>query len=342
MTPLFGHIKQQKWLISSDVEARLHHGIILAGRRGLGKFLFAQHAAAMLLSRSTQDTGKLKTGKFLLADHVEPQADRMVSHNQHPDLHIIERGPKNDVERKKAEKGGPYERKRNISVDQIRNLQKRFTTRPTLGDRRIIIIDAADNLERGAANALLKSLEEPAENTHFFLISHNPGKLLPTIRSRCQILNFGVLTDTEMSAVLRYHIDDLDDTALQSLLTNGNGVPADMLAFQNNMLSDILLVAKQIVTQGDKDQQLRTRLASDLAKIGNLEQIIAVLRTFPPLLAERARTTQGPVRQSALNSWSALRNLLDTASVYNYDHQALIFHIAGLLAAPAQIRDEQS
>ena len=101
--------------------------------------------------------------------------------------------PGDDEEERKRDEGKPFKLKRNITVDQIRRMQRRLTTRPTLGARRAVIIDPADDLEKGAVNALLKSLEEPPAGTFFLLVAHRPGRLLPTIRSRCRMLRFAPL-----------------------------------------------------------------------------------------------------------------------------------------------------
>ncbi|MCZ3268403.1 hypothetical protein NYZ59_19135, partial [Acinetobacter baumannii] len=85
--------------------------------------------------------------------------------------------------------------------------------------RRVIVIDAADELERpGASNALLKSLEEPPSGTIFLLISHAPGRLLPTIRSRCRVLRFNPLSDADMAGVLGDAMPDADGEEIATLV----------------------------------------------------------------------------------------------------------------------------
>jgi DNA polymerase-3 subunit delta' len=158
---------------------RMHHGWILAGKQGVGKGGFALAAA-----------------RELVAEPGVPQPQL------HPDIIVIEPLPANDDEARKKADGKPYATKRNIAVDQIRQVQHRLITRPTLGDRRAIIIDPADDMEKGAVNALLKSLEEPPVGTFFLLVAHRPGRLLPTIRSRCRTLRFPALTDAQVADVL--------------------------------------------------------------------------------------------------------------------------------------------
>lgn len=156
---------------------RMHHAWMLAGPRGIGKTEFALAAAAELVGV------------------VAPQTPDL-----HPDILLLRREPKDATEEKKAEEGKPFEARRNIAIAQIRAMQQRLTTRPTLGTRRAIIIDPADDLEPNAANALLKSLEEPPVGTFFLLIAHHPARLLPTIRSRCRVLRFNRNVDAGVSA----------------------------------------------------------------------------------------------------------------------------------------------
>lgn len=341
MTPLFGHIDQQKWLISLMREERLHHGLILAGRKGLGKFLFAQHAAAAILSQDQAVNGFHNDATQTLLQLAHAQTAKMVGQGHHPDLHVIKRGPKNKEELKKAQDGKAFERGRNIKVDQIRDLQRRFSTRPTMGRGRVIIIDSADDMERGAANALLKSLEEPSAHTYFLLISHNPGKLLPTIRSRCQVQRFEPLDIAHISEFIRHAHGDLAPSEAQSLLELSVGIPGDLIAAQNSKQAELISIARQIVQHGDHDHRLRIMLASGVARM-KMDELLAIMRSFPTLLAQDARLSTGLSRQAALDSWSSLRKLLDSAPTYNYDNQALIFHIAGLLAEPARIRTGQA
>ncbi len=156
---------------------RMHHAWLLAGRRGVGKATFALAAARELVG-------------------ADGQAD------QHPDIHVLSFAPKDDKEERKRAEGKSFELARSIRISQVRAMQNRLSTRPTMGEKRAIIIDPADDLERNAANALLKSLEEPPVGTYFLLVAHSPARLLPTIRSRCRVLRFPTVSDNEMDRLL--------------------------------------------------------------------------------------------------------------------------------------------
>src|SRR5262249_32770133 len=134
------------------------------------------------------------------ADEDHPMV-KLVEAGSHPDMRLLER--------LESEKTGNLAR--NINVDQVRGLGELFELSPAMSDWRVAVIDTVDELETSGANALLKMLEEPPPNSLFFLVSHAPGRLLPTIRSRCRRLDFGRLDDDAMTSVLAEHAPKLGD-----------------------------------------------------------------------------------------------------------------------------------
>ena len=199
MTSYLGHDKPRQIFRQSLARDKLHHAWILAGDKGLGKAGFAQQAAHFLLNSRNQPTS--------FSDSQDDEAGHLLAAGSHPDFRLLRRGPKGDKEEKKARDNGldsldEHDLARNIKVDQIRALQPLFQNQASISEYRVVVVDAADDLESSGANALLKNLEEPPKNTIFFLISHMPDRLLPTIRSRCQMLRFDPLSDDDMRVVL--------------------------------------------------------------------------------------------------------------------------------------------
>ena len=170
----------------------LHHAWLFAGPEGVGKASFARAAALRLLAEGALP-GTLSPGFEV------PEGDRtrsLIAAGSHPDYRELTRQPK-DIDKPGQDLA------RSIPIAQVRALQPLFATTPSMSARRVVLIDAIDDLERGGANALLKNLEEPPAGTIFLLISHAPGRLLPTIRSRCRLLRFEPLDDRAMARVLR-------------------------------------------------------------------------------------------------------------------------------------------
>ena len=166
-------------------KGRLHHAWLLAGVEGAGKATFAHRAARRLLG-AAPDTSRGPLG----ARPDDPVA-RLVSAQSHPDLLVLER----------LVEGGKT--KKSISVDQARELPEFFSKSPSQAKYRVAIIDAADDLNLNAANALLKVLEEPPERGVLFLVTHAPGRLLATIRSRCRRLAFPVWPQHALEELVR-------------------------------------------------------------------------------------------------------------------------------------------
>lgn len=172
---LFGHQTAQDSFLKSFHSSHFPHAWIISGPFGIGKATFSFYMARYILS------GR-KDGNTLFSEN-EPLHRRIVA-NSHGDLWAL------DGEGKE------------IGVDSIRELNSDLNQTSAEGGWRVVIIDGADRLNRNAANALLKRLEEPPPKTVFFLITTLPGRLLPTIRSRCQFINLTPLREVEVGQVL--------------------------------------------------------------------------------------------------------------------------------------------
>ena len=191
---IHGHTAPITALLDAAHGPRFHHAWLFTGPEGVGKATAAKAAAARLLAESA---GPPPDGNRLTLDPNHRVA-RLIEAQSNSDFIWLER-----LLNEKTDK-----RARNISIDQVRAMSAKFSLAPSHSERRIVVIDSIDDLEKGAANALLKSLEEPPAHTIFFLISQMPGKLLPTIRSRCRVLRFAPLSDEDMRAVLREHLPE--------------------------------------------------------------------------------------------------------------------------------------
>lgn len=189
----------QSRAVGSFLEAfntgRLHHGWLITGPRGVGKATLAWHIARFLISQP------LESGPSLFGD--TPAATTLSISPDHPVAHRVAAMSEPSLfllRRPVDEKTGKL--KTVISVDEVRRLKNFFSLSATDGGRRVVIVDAADELNIQAANALLKFLEEPPANTTILLVSHQPSRLLPTIRSRCRELRCHPLAPEEMTQAL--------------------------------------------------------------------------------------------------------------------------------------------
>lgn len=298
---------------------RMHHAWILAGPRGLGKGAFARAAAAELVAQPGVS---------------QPAADR------HPDILIPEHPPENKEEEKKRADGQEgVRRKRSIPIDEIRMIQHRLTTRPTLGSRRAVIIDPADDLEKGAVNALLKSLEEPPAGTYFLLVAHRPGRLLPTIRSRCRMLRFAPLADADVDAVLREVSPEAEPSAREAAVAAAQGAPGVALEFLDQNLGAILRAMQAILAGGDDDFALRGMLAAEIGARPDRDRMQAVAELARAVIAADLAAAPRARQARIIAAHAELVRLSGQLPTYNFDPGLAAMEIGGLLASAAMPRE---
>lgn len=177
------------WARLQARRARLPHALLLAGQRGLGKLALAQAFVAGLLCEQPDDTGHA-CGHCL--------ACRWREQGNHPDFRCLQPAALAEAEAASEATANPAPEEKTkkasqqITIDQVRGLEEFFNVGTHRQGLRIILIHPAEAMNRNTANALLKTLEEPASDTLFVLVSHEPVRLLPTIRSRCQVVPVAV------------------------------------------------------------------------------------------------------------------------------------------------------
>lgn len=303
----------------------LHHAWLFAGPAGIGKATFARAAALRLLAQGAGAV--LPPGFDVPAD--DPQRKLIVA-GSHPDYRELTRQPKD------GDKIGT-DLARSIPIAQVRALGTMFATRPSMSDRRVVIIDAVDDLERpGASNALLKNLEEPPQGTIFLLVSHAPGRLLPTIRSRCRQLRFDPLNDDAMTAVLREHLPTADAAEMAALVRIGQGSPGRALGFAGLDLAALDQALAAIARDGDPNNARRVKLAKSLALKAAQPRYEAFLDRASAFIAAAAPARSGERLRTALDGYDEARNLSATARALTLDAQATVYEMAGIVARLAR------
>ncbi|MEQ1929656.1 MAG: AAA family ATPase, partial [Parvularculaceae bacterium] len=207
--------------LRSALEAgRLSNGWMVAGPKGAGKATLAYR-----LARGILDPGGLASEGGLFMD-PKARTFRLVAARGHPDLFVAEKSFDDKNERYATE----------ITVETIRELSSFLSKTAAFGGWRVAIVDAADELNRNAANALLKSLEEPPQRTLVLLVANEPGRLLPTIRSRCRRIDLKPLPDAEIASLLSAEagLDPAGAAAIASVSTG------DRMRLRGGMTSGIV------------------------------------------------------------------------------------------------------
>jgi DNA polymerase-3 subunit delta' len=318
---IVGQDRAVEQFASAWASRKLHHAWLLAGPKGVGKASFA-HAAA----------------RRVLVDAAGPPLDLpgIQTPDDHPIVKLVEAGSHPDMrrlERLVNEKTGNLAR--NISVDQVRSLAELFDLSPAMSPWRVAVIDTVDELEPSGANALLKMLEEPPPNSLFFLVSHAPGRLLPTIRSRCRRLDFEKLDDDAMTSILERQAPEVSTAERAKIISMSFGSAGRALAFAELGLAKLEEAALAILRQGDPTNARRSDLASELGKKGAADRYAAFLDLAPSLIAREVRRLEGAQRERALDAYAKARELAVVAPRVSLDPAATVFQIGGILAEVA-------
>ena len=221
---LFGQGEAEQRLAQAWHSGRLPHAWLLTGPRGIGKATLAYRFARRLLAGEGDSPGLFGAEQDSGDLALEPSHPvfRQVAAGGHPDLMSVTRSvnPKSGKLREE------------IVVEDVRAVRDFLHLTASGGGWRVVVVDAADELNRNAANALLKVLEEPPARGLLLLVSHAPGRLLPTIRSRCCVLPLAALSETEIESLLARYWPDLaaEDRAALARLAEGSAGRALALA----------------------------------------------------------------------------------------------------------------
>jgi len=323
MTPILGNALAQNAFLTAMRGPSLHHAWLFTGAQGRGKGSFARAAASRLLAEAA--------GEILFDGLAVPDTSRtrnLIAAGAHPDYRVLQRLTKDGKE--------DADLVRSITIAQVRTLQPMFATSPTMSPRRVVIIDAVDDLERGGANALLKNLEEPPAGTIFLLISHAPGRLLPTIRSRCRLLRFDALDAVSVEAVVRAQSPDASEAEIAALVKAGEGSPGRALGYAGLDLAALDTMIARIAQDGDASNVARSKLAKVLALKAAQPRYDAFLDRAPAFIAAEAGRRSGPQLREALDAYDAARALSSSARSLSLDQQGTVFEMAGLVARLAR------
>jgi DNA polymerase III subunit delta' len=217
---LIGHAAAESALLRAWQSGRMPHAWLLAGPRGVGKATLAyRFARFVLVEGAATDQGGLFGGggsapSDTLAISPSHAVFRRVAAGGHPDLFTLERGLIHPDTKKPTNE---------IVVPHVRRLNEQLRLTPVEGGWRVAVIDEAEAMNDNAANAFLKLLEEPPARALVLLVSHAPGRLLPTIRSRCRLLALPPLADADVGALLAAYRPDLSPDDRATLVRLGDG-----------------------------------------------------------------------------------------------------------------------
>lgn len=215
---IFGQEEAERRLVAALESGRLPHAWLLTGKAGIGKATLAYRLVRFLLARPE---GRSGLAGDLSLDPEEP-AFRQVAAGAHPDLLVLERRMNEKTGKLRSE----------ILVEEVRAAAQGLRRTASAGGWRLLVVDSADELNRSAANGLLKLLEEPPPRSLLLLISHAPARLLPTIRSRCCSLPLAPLEAPLVERLLQEHQPELSEEERRVLAALAEGSIGQALALQ--------------------------------------------------------------------------------------------------------------
>ncbi len=317
---LLGHAAAETQLADAAASGRLHHAWLITGPAGVGKATLAFRFARRLLAG-------LRPGDTLAMNPADP-VFRRVAMGSHADLLTVER----EWDEKKARLRGE------IVVEDVRTVSAFLRLTPAEGGWRVVVVDGAEHMNRNAANALLKMLEEPPPRALLLLTCAAPGRLLPTIRSRCRRLALQPLGEADMAAVLAQYLAELAlaDRARLAELAAGSPGRALMLAEEKGL--HLAKLAAEVLEGVPRFPLVRAiALADQLGGRGEdrftpfmtllCDALATALRRAARGAPERLATLR-PLAEWA-EVWQSLTHTLDETERLNLDRrQALLSSIA--------------
>ncbi len=318
---LVGHEETVSQILQQYASGRMHHAFLLTGPRGIGKATLAMRIAAHVFKYP------LGSNAPLVLDHAETN-DRIngkIAARSHPNLLHMTR-PWDDKTKKF---------KTQLTVDVIRLTVPFFGTSRGEEGWRIAIVDAADDMNASAANALLKILEEPPHNTLFFVLSHSPAKVLPTIRSRCQQVSMKPLDEPQVLSILQNFgaLDGLnaEDSALLAKLAKGSVRTGLLLTRENGLeIYKSFMASCQRLDKPDW-AQIQT-MAEKVTARGKEDGFRLLLEFANEFMEGHATGTLGQKNDiSSLARWAQVwektQNSTRIADGYNLDKKQVILNL---------------
>lgn len=224
-----GHENAEKEFLKNFQKGEIPHSWIITGDKGIGKATFAYRIAKFLLYKdSVEQSNSLLDDENDNVDSLDIPTDNSfferVANGGHSDLKMIEKTF--DLTKNKM--------KTQILVDDIKNINQFFSLTSSESKYRIVVIDSVDDMNKNAANALLKILEEPPKNSFLILIVHNLQSVLPTIKSRCRIVRFNKLSDENLAILIKKYLPNIKDDEIKALVNISKGSIGRAIDLYNN------------------------------------------------------------------------------------------------------------
>ncbi|MGH2340240.1 DNA polymerase III subunit delta' [Segnochrobactraceae bacterium EtOH-i3] len=330
-TALIGHHAAEATLLDAYRSGRLPHAWLIGGPRGIGKATLAFRFARFVLAHPDPRAPDVAAAQDLSVAPDQPAARQVIA-GAHPDLLHLTR-PWDD----KAKRF-----KQDLTVDAVRRIVPFFGSTAGEGGARVAIVDPADDMNPNAANALLKLLEEPPTGGLFLILAHAPGRLLPTIRSRCRRLMLEPLSEDEVSAALDLVGIDAPAASRMDAIALGEGSIRRTIALIRGGGAEVdrafqALVARLPALDPRAVQAFADRLSGRDGDAA-YEIFLDRLRAFLAVRVSQAAASGAPSSQLMpfAELWSRLDEQVDRVEGYNLDRRQLVVGLIRSLGEAAR------
>jgi len=350
---LQGHEGAEQIFLDAYNADRLHHAWLITGPRGIGKASLAQRIARFMLHHPPANTDS--PGLFGTGEDKVPQASLSTDPQSASNMIITAGGHGGliTVTRQVNEQSGKL--RAEIIIEDVRKLQGFFSMTSFEGGWRVAIIDSADEMNRNAANALLKLLEEPPKNTLLILVAHAPGRLLATITSRCRKLRLNPLPHDIVKKILRERYPDLTASEISGYAVLSDGSPGYAIRLvENQGLELYSRILDILATLPELDVPLLHKLADSLATKKSEQKYTLFTELLSSFITRMIRhvaamesSHESPVKETlagegelmerlgqrlALDQWVELwEKILDKTGRINLDRRQVILNILTLI-----------
>ncbi len=323
----FGHAEAEQKLLADYKSGRIAHAWLIGGPAGIGKATLAYRVARFALMHPDPAGAAVQRATSLAVPPASPTA-RRIAGRAHPDLLVLERGYSDTGTLRSV-----------ITVDDVRRTVGFFGSTAGEGGWRVCIVDAADELQYPqGSNALLKVLEEPPPRSLFLVVSHAPGRLLPTIRSRCRRLTLRPLDQADVVKAATAALGEAaDEAVLRQAAAAADGSVARAIALSGGPQ---LALREKVIDLLERlpaaDPRALHALGDSLERGGDdlYDIFIETARNWLSARLDRGGKARSLAR--AADAWERLDRAARDPETYNLERKPLVFNVFGLLAEAAR------
>ena len=322
---LFGHAEAERILLEAYRSGRIPHAWLIGGPRGVGKATLAYRMARFVLANPDPDSKEVQSARSLAVDPKHPVTRRMAAQAQ-GDLLVLERTLN---ERGKL--------RQDIAVDDVRRTLSFFGSTAGEGGWRIALVDAVDELNDFGANALLKIIEEPPPRALLLLVSHAPGLVMPTIRSRCRALNLRSLASGDVAQAVAAALGrDLDTEVLEAAELAEGSVGRAVQMLQGPALA-LRQRLTQLLERLPETDPLALHALGDAMAGADPQPLATFVDTVNAWLSARLAVPQETTRMARIaEAWEKINRAASEVQEFNLERKPLVFSVFAVLAETAR------